>query len=117
MNWNKALAEKELPEGGRQVVKIGGLAILLVRHENQVHAVNNKCPHLGMPLQKGAITADDALVCPWHKSAFDLKSGEVKTWSPWPPVLGKLLGCIKKEAVMTVYPVKVEDGSIWVQCN
>jgi nitrite reductase/ring-hydroxylating ferredoxin subunit len=117
MNWNKALAASELPDGGRQVVKIGQQTILLVRHENQLHAVNNKCPHLGLPLQKGNITADEALVCPWHKSAFDLNTGAVKSWSPWPPGLGKLLGCLKKETAMTVYPAKEEDGSIWVQCD
>jgi nitrite reductase/ring-hydroxylating ferredoxin subunit len=103
MNWNKALAASELPDGGRQVVKIGQQTIL--------------CPHLGLPLQKGNITADEALVCPWHKSAFDLNTGAVKSWSPWPPGLGKLLGCLKKETAMTVYPAKEEDGSIWVQCD
>jgi nitrite reductase/ring-hydroxylating ferredoxin subunit len=116
MNWNKVLNESELPDGSRQVVKIGQLAVLLLRHDNKIHAVNNKCPHLGLPLQKGSIT-DDALVCPWHKSGFDLNTGDVKAWSPWPPGLGKLLGCIKKETAMTVYPTKVEDGSIWVQCD
>lgn len=114
MNWTKVIAENALLEGEKKTVKVGDNTILVMRHENKIHAVNNKCPHLGLPLQKGKI-AEDALVCPWHKSAFDLETGNPKTWSPWPPVLGKMLGCIKKESAMTVYPTKVEDGSIWIQ--
>ncbi|MDR3492582.1 MAG: Rieske (2Fe-2S) protein [Gammaproteobacteria bacterium] len=115
MNWNNVLPESELPEGARKVVKIGEQTVLVLRHDNKLHAVTNKCPHLSLPLNKGKITEDNAIVCPWHHSAFDLDSGDVKAWSPWPPVVGKLLGCLTKEKALAVYPVKAENGSIWVQ--
>jgi nitrite reductase/ring-hydroxylating ferredoxin subunit len=115
MTWTKALTEDALPEGVRQVVKIGDNAILLFRQENQIHAVTNKCPHLGLPLQKGKITDNNTIVCPWHHSAFDINTGDVKAWSPWPPVLGKVLGCLTHEKALTIFPTKVEGGDIWVQ--
>lgn len=115
MSWTKVLAEDALLGEVKQVVKVGDHSILLFRHENQIHAVTNKCPHLGMSLQKGKITDDDTIVCPWHHSAFDINTGEVKAWSPWPPVLGKVLGCVTKEKALTIYPTKVENGQIMVQ--
>ncbi len=114
MGWTKAIAQNELEQGGRKVVKIGGLKVLLLSHDGQLYAVDNRCPHLKMPLKRGKVTDDCALVCPFHRSAFDLKTGNPKTWTPWPPVLGQLLGKVKTEASLPVFPTRIEDGSIWV---
>ncbi len=115
MNWIKVFAETDLQEGTRHVVKVGNETILLLKNNNQIRAITNKCPHLKLPLAKGTVTDDNAIVCPWHRSAFDLDTGDVKSWSPWPPVVGKLLGCLSKEKALTVFPTKVESGDIWVQ--
>lgn len=115
MGWTKVLAQSELDQGGRKVVKVGDRKILLLNHEGQLYAVNSRCPHLNLSLKRGKVTEDCALVCPFHKSAFDLKTGEVKTWTPWPPLVGKALGAIKKEATLPVFSTRVEDGSIWVE--
>ena len=115
MNWIKACAEADLPQGARKRVQIEGNDILILWHEDQIHAVSNKCPHMGLPLEKGKVTDENTLVCPWHKSAFDLDTGDVKAWSPWPPGLGKLLGCLKKETALKIFPAKVENGEILVQ--
>ncbi len=117
MNWIRALSQNELTEGSRKVVKLGKHTVLLLRHQNQIHAVSNKCPHLGLPLQKAKITEDNALVCPWHRSAFDLHSGDVKSWSPWPPGVGKVLGCLSREKALPKFETKVEEGVIWVKPN
>src|SRR6185312_13984437 len=42
--------------------------------KDEVHAVDNRCPHLGFPLDKGTVQ-DGILVCHWHHARFDLKSG------------------------------------------
>lgn len=115
MSWIKVLPVESLPEGERQVVKVGQRNILLLYHENQLIAIDNKCPHLKLPLKKGQITEDGAIVCPWHKSAFDLCSGDVKEWTPWPPVVGKAMGMISPSKALSVFPVRVEQGSIWVE--
>jgi hypothetical protein len=38
----------------------------------------------------------------------------VKVWTPWPPVVGQVLGKISTEKAIAVFPVKVEANSIWV---
>lgn len=114
MAWMKSVAVAELTADERKVVEINGEKILLLQHQNDIHAVQHNCPHMKLPLQKGKITDDCAIVCPFHKSAFDLKTGDVKAWSPWPPLVGKVLGMISREKALKVYPTKVEDAHIWV---
>jgi nitrite reductase/ring-hydroxylating ferredoxin subunit len=115
MNWVKVLAENELPQDARKVVKVEQRAILLLHHNNQIYAVENSCPHLKLPLQKGKITDDGAIVCPFHRSVFDLSTGNPKEWSPFPPGVGKLMGMISKEKALSVFSTRVEEGSIWVE--
>lgn len=115
MSWIKVLSQNELPPNERKVVKVEQRAILLVHHNNQIYAVENSCPHLRLPLQKGKITEDGAIICPFHRSAFDLSSGNVKEWSPWPPGIGKFVGMIAKEKALSVFPTRVDEGSIWVE--
>jgi nitrite reductase/ring-hydroxylating ferredoxin subunit len=115
MSWIKVLSQNELPPNERKVVKVEQRAILLVHHNNQIYAVENSCPHLRLPLQKGKITEDGAIICPFHRSAFDLSSGNVKEWSPWPPGIGKVVGMISKEKALSVFPTRVDEGSIWVE--
>ena len=113
MNWFAAIPEDELAEGARHVVKVGGQSILLIRHDGQIHAIASACPHMRLPL-KGAKIEDDTIVCPWHHSAFDLETGDVKEWSLWPPAVGRMLGALSREKALSVFPTKVEDGQIWV---
>lgn len=114
MTWTQVLSVDALPQGEREVVKVGKRNILLLNHNSQLIAVDNICPHLKLPLKKGKITEDGAIVCPWHKSAFDLCTGAVKEWTPWPPVVGKALGMVSPAKTLSVFPVRVEEGSIWV---
>ena len=114
MSWTKVLTADELSSGDRKVVKVGDKKILIINNNGEFHAVNNACPHLKLPLKKGQLTEDGAIVCPFHRSAFDLCTGEVKNWSPWPPVVGNVLGKISPEQKLSVFSTRIEDGSIWV---
>ncbi|RZN43931.1 MAG: Rieske (2Fe-2S) protein [Methanophagales archaeon ANME-1-THS] len=114
MNWIRVLSEQELPEGERKVVEVEGRLILLIHREGEVYATSSNCPHMGGPLVKGSISPDGAIICPWHHSAFDIRTGDVKEWSPRPPGVGKVLGIISRKKALTVYPTRVEGGSIWV---
>lgn len=113
MAWTKILEVNALSPGAREVVKVGNRNILVLNHENQLYAVENSCPHLKLPMKSGKIQ-DGTIVCSFHRSAFDLNSGEVKTWCPWPPGVGKLMGMVAKEKNLPVFPVRVEDGSILI---
>ncbi len=114
MNWIKVLTQDELKPNARKVVKVEQRAILLVNHDNQVYAVENSCPHLKLPLAKGKITEDGAIVCPFHRSAFDLTTGNPTEWITFPPGIGKLMGMISKEKTLSVFPTRIDEGSIWV---
>jgi nitrite reductase/ring-hydroxylating ferredoxin subunit len=114
MDWVKVLPKDQLPEGDRHVTRVGGKSMLLIHHQGELYATDNSCPHMGLPLQLARIDQECALHCPWHRSAFDLKTGDVKAWSPWPPGLGRVLGSLSRRKTLPLYPVKIEEGSIWV---
>lgn len=113
MAWTKILAANTLSPGTREVVKVGNRNILVLNHENQLYAVENTCPHLKLPLKSGKIEGG-AIVCSFHRSAFDLNTGEVKTWCPWPPGVGKLLSMVSQQKNLPVFPLRVEDGNILI---
>ena len=70
------LAEDELPDSGMRRVSLDGTHILLSRSlSGEICAISNICSHLGGPLAEGD-REGDTVVCPWHKSRFDLCSGE-----------------------------------------
>lgn len=114
MSWIKALGQDELPANERKVVKLEDKAILLLNHNNKIYAMENSCPHMKLPMRKGKITDDGAIVCPFHRSAFDLETGELKEWTPFPPGVGKLMGMISQQKPLGVFPTRVSEGSIWV---
>lgn len=114
MAWAPTLSLLELKQSQRHKMTINHQSILLLWHQDTVHAIQSQCPHLKLPLMKGTLTDDCAIICPFHKSAFDLKTGDVACWSPWPPVVGKLLGQISKEKQLKVYPTRIENEMIYI---
>src|SRR5215213_1533915 len=70
----RAASLAELREAGRLVVHVEGNTLCLFADGDAVHAVDNRCPHMGFPLHRGTI-ADGILTCHWHHARFDLCSG------------------------------------------
>lgn len=114
MKWIKALPESALSENERQVVDIQDHKILLIRQKGVVYAMLNACPHMGASLKRGKVTENHSIVCPLHHSAFSMETGEIAEWSPWPPVVGKVMGRMKQERPLRVFPTKEEEGTIWI---
>ena len=48
--------------------------ILLIKENEKIYAVDNRCPHMGFPLSKGTIN-NGILTCHWHHARFDACSG------------------------------------------
>src|SRR3954451_21231355 len=70
----RAASLHDLEARGQRVVKVGERQVLLLLHEGEVRALDNRCPHMGYPLSKGTIT-EGVLRCHWHHWRFDLCSG------------------------------------------
>ena len=116
MSWVRAVSADLFPEGARKTVEIKGHTILIIHEEGRIYALVSACPHMRLPLKRGKVQAG-TITCPWHHSAFDLETGDVKEWSPWPPGVGKMLGALSREKALAVFPTKVEDGSVWVNVH
>jgi nitrite reductase/ring-hydroxylating ferredoxin subunit len=76
----RAASLSELRAAGRLVVGVGGQTLCLFADGDAVHAVDNRCPHMGFPLHRGTV-ADGILTCHWHHARFDLCSGG--TFDQW----------------------------------
>ena len=60
--------------GGR-VRRLGKWAVGLSKGEP--FAVSPRCRHQLADLSKGAVDKDGCLVCPWHASRYDVRTGEM----------------------------------------
>eukprot|EP00980_Cylindrotheca_fusiformis_P012542 scaffold3079_cov119-Cylindrotheca_fusiformis.AAC.18 len=61
---------------------------------------------------------EDCIVCPLHRTAFALDSGEVRgEWCPYPPVVGKMVGAIKSRSNLAVFDVRTKGKNIEVRLN
>lgn len=101
-HWTSVLAETELAEGQPRQVVTGDAAILLVRDGGQLHALANRCSHLGGPLNEGEIV-EGCVQCPWHGSVFRLRDGHI--------VRGPA------SAPQPTYDVRVQAGQIEVRAR
>ena len=94
-------AVAEVTRRGCTVVAAGGHGIAVFAHEGRLHAVDNRCPHMGFPLSRGTVR-DGLLTCHWHHARFDLEGGG--TLDPF------------ADNVRT-YRVVVEDGVVWLDAG
>jgi len=65
---------EELKSKGRLLVHGPHRPILVIDEHDRVYAVDNRCPHMGFPLDRGSVE-DGILTCHWHHARFDLASG------------------------------------------
>lgn len=68
---HRVAPKSELPDG--KVVGAGPYAVGNIAGD--YFAVTRRCRHLGADLAGGKIDAEGCLVCPWHQSAYDVKTG------------------------------------------
>ena len=65
---------EELKAKGRLVMHGPHRPILVVHDKARIFALDNRCPHMGFPLDRGSVE-DGTLTCHWHHARFDLASG------------------------------------------
>lgn len=109
-----------LEDGKGFCVKTSDVSLVLIKTGGAVHAVENKCPHLGVPLGRGKIEGDE-IVCPFHGSRFNVKTGENTDWvsavagMKIPGWSSALLSFGKKPQPIRTFPVSVEGQDVYVE--
>ena len=73
-NFVRAGNFDQLKAEGRLIVHGPHRPILVVYAHDRVFAFDNRCPHMGFPLDRGSVE-DGILTCHWHHARFDLASG------------------------------------------
>ena len=92
---------EEIEPGTARRVDVGGIAVAVVRIDDEVYAIGDVCSHANVSLSEGEVWVDEReLECPKHGSTFDLKTGEPVTLPATQPV--------------PVYAVEVADGTVTV---
>ncbi|MEO0469304.1 MAG: nitrite reductase small subunit NirD [Bacteroidota bacterium] len=105
VHWFKAAPVSAFPANGGACIKYKDkqVAVFQFSRRGQWYACQNLCPHkLEMVLARGMIGDANGIpkvACPLHKKTFSLETGE------------NLNGT---DMSIAVYPVKVEDGFVYV---
>ena len=98
-NWIEIGALKEIPRLGSRVVRTATGNIAVFRTENdEVFALDDRCPHKGGPLSQG-IVHNRRVTCPLHNFVIELDSGQAVAPDE---------GCTRS------HPAKVENGIVWL---
>ena len=72
--FERAGTIEELKSKRRLILRGAHRPILVVEDQGRIFALDNRCPHMGFPLDRGSIE-DGILTCHWHHARFDLASG------------------------------------------
>lgn len=97
--WVEAVAFEELPIDTGKTFRYGTVEIAIFRlSSGKVKAIQNQCPHKEGVLAEG-IVCGDHVFCPMHDRKIHLPSGLVQLPDT---------GCV------TTYPVKVQDGLVYI---
>ena len=107
LKWVMACYSDDIPENGGACIKHGDeqIAIYNFSRRGEWFATQNLCPHKQqMVLSRGMIgstgqACEPKVACPFHKKTFSLLTGE----------------CLSGEDFqIKTYPVKVQDGRVYV---
>jgi 3-phenylpropionate/trans-cinnamate dioxygenase ferredoxin subunit len=92
----------EITEGEALRVEVDGLsALALVRIEDDVYAIGDRCTHQDVSLSEGEIDPDDRTIECWkHGSTFSLVTGEPSALPATRPT--------------PVFDVSVRDGDVFI---
>ena len=101
MAFEPVLGADELWIGEMRGVSVHGRRVLLLRTEQGVHAYEDRCAHLGLPLSQGKLEGG-VITCLAHHYQYDACSG---------------CGVNPARVRLRAYPVSVKDGTIAVDVD
>ena len=97
-NYVRAARLAEVQATGCMHVQVDGHTLALFAQGDKIYAVDDRCPHMGFPLDRGTVK-NGILTCHWHHARFDLASGG--TFDQWADDVRS-------------FPVQIRDGEVWV---
>jgi nitrite reductase (NADH) small subunit len=98
-NWIEIGALNDIPVLGSRVVRTSSGDIAVFRTaDDEVFALDDRCPHKGGPLSQG-IVHNKRVTCPLHNFVIELASGQA---------VAPDQGCTP------VHATKVENGVVWL---
>ena len=112
----------DLPPGAHTAADIEGTRVCVANVHGEVYAVQDRCPHLFASLSAGELKGA-SVVCPWHDSEFDMRTGRTMRWLPnglWnlidrlAPPLPPFLEAKLKPSCIRAFRVRIVDGVIRV---
>ena len=93
--WIEIGALDDIPRLGSRVVRTASGDIAVFRaNDDEVFALDDRCPHKGGPLSEG-IVHDTGVTCPLHAWVFSLETGMAQG---------------ADEGAVATYPVRVASG-------
>lgn len=100
--WVQVCATAEVLPGEMLGVWAEDVQVLVINHDGDFHALEDRCSHEDYELSAGALHAEDGSVeCTLHGARFDFRNGEALCAPAYTPV--------------RKFPVKVENSAVWVQ--
>ena len=100
MAWQKLCPLEEIPAlGARVVAHVDGDIAVFRAAGDAVFALVDACPHKGGPLSQG-IVHGHKVTCPLHGWNIELDSGHA---------------CAPDEGCARSYPVRIEEGDVWLE--
>jgi nitrite reductase/ring-hydroxylating ferredoxin subunit len=101
-DFERVADESDLPPGKTRIAVAHGIELCLANIDGQVYAISNECPHDKWALNAGKLAGEE-IVCAGHGMLINVPNCTVNAMqdSPDNPLIKR-------------YPVKVEDGGIWV---
>lgn len=68
----------DLAPGELRAVEVGGRSVLVCHAEGAYYALENRCPHAGVPLDQGRLEGC-VLQCPFHGGSIDVRDGSPRS--------------------------------------
>ena len=95
---------EELVSGKARQFIVGNRAVAVVRIDDKVYAIGDKCSHADVSLSDGEVLPDSKeLECIRHASCFSLETGKPNTLPATQPV--------------PVYVTTIDNGNVFIELN
>lgn len=102
MAWTRIADANAVEEGDCMPVELPGVPPLaLFRHEGSYFVTDNVCTHATATLTDGFFE-DGCIECPLHQARFDVRTGAAL--------------CAPATEPIRVYPVRVDEQGVYVDC-